>query len=171
MVGPSGIVYATDIDPKSNEAIGKKERSERTRNPSLATIKPLLCEHPRDSATSQLEPESVDVVLIILSAVFGRSDDARNPAETKNADLTYLKDFLRIMKPGGRFYYHIDWVRSGMLPLNEAAALFAEAGFHKEYETLPLPDRAPAETFLLTPMGERMDLKRGFIAVFRKPEK
>jgi SAM-dependent methyltransferase len=115
-IGPSGRLYATDIDPA---AIAGLEAQLRHPNPSRSPVELRLCADPRDTGLTDLPADHVDVMFMVDSLCF-------DAAGQRALDVAYLTEFRRLLRPGGRLLYHMDCG----CRISPAAALelFAAAG-------------------------------------------
>lgn len=127
-VGPEGFIYATDIDPEAIAAL--RELIARSDDPARARAEVRPCADPRDTGLSDLPDNHVDVMLMIDSLCF----DGERPPER---DVEYLREFLRVLEPGGRLIHHMDCECEA--PVADAVALFEAAGFIASIEELELP--------------------------------
>jgi SAM-dependent methyltransferase len=162
-VGPTGRVYATDIDPKTLEVLPTTLASlSRT---AMASVETRLAATIRGTGLSDVPDGSLALILMINSAHFERAE----PAEEARA---YVAGFLRKLAPGGRLIYHYDWLDSNRMTRAEQEALFTSAGFATKVTEIPMPTHIPAESYVLRGGNSeraRQELRRGFILVFHRP--
>ncbi|MDP6946256.1 MAG: class I SAM-dependent methyltransferase, partial [Myxococcota bacterium] len=163
VLGPTGVVYATDIDAGALERT--RANLARSVTGPAAPIETLLATMRRDTGLEAVADGAIQLMLMINSARFEKAE----PAEEARA---YLARFLRKLAPGGRLIYHYDWLDPDRLNRAEHEALFISAGFDPEVGTIPMPAHIPEESFVVT-MGRekrtKTPLTRGFIAVFKRP--
>jgi SAM-dependent methyltransferase len=156
-VGPSGVVYATDIDP---EAIASMQEQLAHINPAAGHVDLRLCHDARDTALDNLPDAHVDVVLMVDSLCFDAD-------ESRERNVAYLRRFLRILRPGGRLVHHMD-CRCDIAP-DAVVAQFTDAGFSPRVESVDVPTvptSANPSSPCLTDAARR---RQAFVAVFRKP--
>lgn len=161
-VGPSGKVYATDIDQGRLDSIA----SMIARLPDAAALRPrIVLRLVRDLAGTALEdlpPASLDLVVMLRVLTFR--------PESRAADLAYLRGIAALVKPGGRFVYHMDWVpETGYREHLEA--LFRDAGFSGATKEIAMPSHIPetTDTFDWSLVARpKITLRRGFILVFTR---
>jgi ubiquinone/menaquinone biosynthesis C-methylase UbiE len=157
-VGPNGVVYGTDIDPATLATV---EREVQDLPPTAGRVDLRLCRHGRDTALDDLPDNHIDLVLMVDSLCF----DAKEP---RADNVAYLRRFLRVLRPGGRFVHHMDCQCD--VSLDGLAAQFTDAGFSPRLESV---DASPAATSVDAnwPCRSEAEQKRHWlIAVFRKPE-
>lgn len=156
VVGPTGTVYATDIDER---AVERLRRHVADLPPTFARVEVRQCRGPRDTALDDLPDDQVDVISMIDSLCFDRSED-------RATDVDYLRRLWRILRPGGHLVHHMD-CRCAVTPA-ALAALFAEAGFGP-----PLPFRAipqpPASDPLWECRDEAQRARHAYLGIFPKP--
>lgn len=156
-IGTEGLIYATDID---SNAVKQMEANLEGRE----NIKPVLVRGRRATGLEGAPDDSLDLILMINSASFTKS-------QPRAQNIAYLKNFLRKLKPGGEFMFHMDWIdpREGM-NAKELTALYHAAGFTAESRAIPMPTHIPESTYYLKRPGMvRKDLKRGYILIFTRP--
>jgi precorrin-6B methylase 2 len=159
-VQPGGRVWATDINENALTRLRKSLDAAEFRNVELRHAKA-----ERDTGLDDVPRNSIDRVLVINSAKFGRDGD-------RAQDVAYLRAIRDRMKPGGELVYHLDWIRkSGEdLDVEGSRTLFAEAGLELARE-IAQPAHIPAETWFYGRNGEgetKVALKKGFVLVFRR---
>jgi SAM-dependent methyltransferase len=158
VIGPKGKVYATDIDP---EVVNSLRQQLRHIDPMAATVDVRLCRDDRDTALDDLPNDHVDILLMVDSLCF----DAHG---SRQRNVEYLRRFLRILRPGGRFVHHMD-CRCEVSP-EAIDELLEEAGF---------TPRAPRD---VSPDAKRIDpswlceteiqrKRHAWLGVFEKPER
>lgn len=148
-VGPSGRIYATDIDPA---AIAELRRT----SPPWVEVRPV--ENPRDTGLDDLASGVLRLVLVINSVYF----------EDRPEDIDYLRRLWRVTEPGGRLIYHRDWVTPQKGGARRAAIqVFRQAGFILREEIPMLPDMPGTVCACILP--EPVEWTRGFILVFERP--
>ena len=167
VVGPTGAVYATDIDPGALKRtvanlaqLAKKHGDDR-----VAPVTTLLAKTPRDTGLETV-PDGTLSLMLMLNSVYFERDEA--PEEAR----AYMGEFLRKLAPGGRLVYHFDWIEPQRLTYEETVTLFVSAGFSETVTTIPMPAHIPESTFVLSggpSTDQPKPLKRGFIAVFERP--
>ncbi len=161
-VGPTGKVYATDIDQGRLDSIAAMV----AKLPDGARLKPRIALRlVRDltgTALEDLPPASLDLVVMLRVLTFR--------PESRAADLAYLRGIATLVKPGGRFVYHMDWVpETGYREHLEA--LFRDAGFSGATEEIAMPAHIPetTDTFDWSLVARpKITLRRGFILVFTR---
>jgi SAM-dependent methyltransferase len=164
-IGVGGVVWATDLDPGIVTTLRAKAADHARAHPDAGAVRPLQCQHGRDAAVATVPDATVAWLLAINSATFSPA------AGEQAADLAYLREFLRVLRPGGRFLFHTDWIQEGMRDRDGAIALFRAAGFAPEVEEVPMPAQIPEASYYLDrPGGRRIALRRGYILIFRKPK-
>jgi precorrin-6B methylase 2 len=159
-VTTKGRVWATDINESAIARLRKALETEEIRNVELRFVR-----GERDTGLDDVPKNSIDRVLVINSAKFGRDDE-------RAQNVSYLKAIRDRMKRGGELVYHLDWIRqSGEdLAVEGSKALFAEAGLDFARE-ISQPAHIPAETWFYSRSGEsetKVALKKGFVLVFRR---
>ncbi len=155
VVGPTGHVYATDIDPQTVDFL---RRRIVYLPPSAARIEVRQCAGSRDTALDDLPAGSVDVITMIDSLCF-------DGTEPHASDVAYLRRLHRLLRPGGHFVHHMDCrCLVGSAELN---ALFADAGFGPPlaYRDIPQPPLADADWFCRTDEQRR---RHALLAIFPK---
>lgn len=160
-VGPSGMVYATDIDPDALRLL--EQRATARESPAMGRIETRLVPSPRATALDDLPEGSLDRILMINVFGFGP-----HPRDETTA---FLGRFLRLLRPGGRLIHHQDWLRPIEYDRDGAVDLFVEAGFPRAgVSEIPLPAHIPSETYGYDPgpQGECRRLRRGYILSFQK---
>lgn len=155
-VGPTGKVYATDIDP---ETVASLRRQLRQIDPQAAPVDVRLCRDERDTALDDLPDDHVDVLLMVDSLCF----DAHGSRER---NVEYLRRFLRILRPGGRFVHHMD-CRCDVSP-EAIGALLAAAGFVARAPADVSSDAARIDPSCATEVQRR---RHAWLGVFAKPER
>ncbi|MDP6945212.1 MAG: methyltransferase domain-containing protein [Myxococcota bacterium] len=162
-VGPTGLVFATDID--KGALAQTLETVAKTATRPTAPVKTVWVESPRSTGLESVPDGSIHLMLFLNSVYFQRQE----PPEEARA---YLQSFLRKLVPGGRLIYHYDWLPPERLTHEEHVKLFVEAGFDDEVGEIPMPPQIPAKTQIyyddpavFTPPPHT----RGFIAVFKRP--
>ncbi|MEZ4268627.1 MAG: class I SAM-dependent methyltransferase [Myxococcota bacterium] len=161
-VGPSGKVYATDIDQGRLDSIAAMV----AKLPDGADLKPRielrLVREMTATALEDLPPASLDLIVMLRVLTFR--------PEARADDLAYLRSIATLVKPGGRFVYHMDWVpESGYRAHLEA--LFRDAGFSGATEEIAMPAHIPetTDTFDWSLVARpKITLRRGFILVFTR---
>lgn len=156
-VGPTGVVYGTDIDP---EAIATVAQEVRDLRPTAGRVELRLCRDERDTALDDLASNSIDVVLMIDSLCF----DSHEP---RARNLAYLRRFLHLLRPGGRLVHHMD-CKCDVSP-DDLLALFTDAGFSPRLEAV---DVSPDPALIDANWSCRSEAERkrhALLAVFRKP--
>jgi SAM-dependent methyltransferase len=161
-VGAAGKVYATDIDQGRLDSIASMVE----RLPDGADLRPRIALRlVRDMAGTALEdlpPASLDLVVMLRVLTFR--------PESRPADLAYLRGIANLVKPGGRFVYHMDWVpETGYREHLEA--LFRDAGFSGATDEIAMPPHIPetTDTFDWSLVARpKITLRRGFILVFHR---
>lgn len=155
-LGPTGKVYATDIDP---EAIAGLRELAAHQNPERAPIEVRECTTQRDTGLSDLPRDHVDVMLMIDSLCFdGHFGRAEN--------IEYLREFFGVLRPGGRLLHHTDCECTPST--SEVIGLFEAAGFetHERHLELPLPPADDPSAPCSTPAQRR---QHGLLLEFTKP--
>lgn len=162
LVGPAGRVYATDIDQGRLDSIAQMF----ARLPDGAELAPRVelrrVTEPTASALEDLPPASLDMVVMLRVLTFR--------PEARDADLAYLRGIAALVKPGGRFVYHMDWVPDNGYR-EHLEGLMREAGFRGGVEEIPMPAHIPQTvTYYDAALVARpmMTLRRGFVLVFSK---
>jgi len=156
-IGDEGLIYATDIDPHAVKQMGANLEGRKN-------IKPVLVKGRRATGLEEAPDNSIDLILMINSASFTKG-------QAKGQNVAYLKNFLKKLKPGGKFMFHMDWIdpREGM-NAKELTALYHAAGFAADAETIEMPSHIPESTYYLKRPGMvRKDLNRGYILTFTRP--
>jgi SAM-dependent methyltransferase len=154
-LGPTGVVYATDIDP---EAIAALHEQAAQLNPARARIEVRACADERDTGLRELPDAQLARILMIDSLCF----DGRFP---RARDVEYLRELLRLLAPGGRLIHHMDCACEATPA--EVIGLFEEAGFTATAEQVELPQPAegdPAWTCSSAAQRERHQLVLSFAA-------
>ena len=164
LIGPSGKSYATDIDPSALERT--RENLQANTNANYAPLETFLAKSPRDTGLESVPDGSIRVMLMINSVYFEQDESLDEAAE-------YMGRFLKKLAPGGRLFYHFDWIEPQRLTRDETAALMVKAGFSEKVTDIPMLSHIPEETFVIS--GSLKDavpkpLKRGFISVYTRPE-
>ena len=131
----------------------------------LASIRTVHVIAPRDTGLDQEPDGSIDLILMINSVAFEDVDSA-----TTQADVAYAQSCRAKLRPGGRLLYHRDWLDEEDLHRPDAAALLRAAGYEL-LEDLALPPGIPERTYFKPrgPLGQDVELDRGFILVARAP--
>lgn len=155
-LGAKGVLYATDIDPAAIEAV-RRQLAETNR--SAARVDLRLCAGQRDTALDDLADASVDVMLMIDSLCFDASF-------AREQNVSYLKRFLRLLRPGGRLVHHMDCLCDVSMPA--LTDMFTEAGFAADAELVNLTASAEID------VGERCQSqtareRHATLAIFRRP--
>jgi SAM-dependent methyltransferase len=153
-IGPTGTLYATDID---EGAIRSLEILAGQANPARARVVVRHCEGERDTGLADLPDDHVDVIWMIDSVCF-------EPLDSHAADIAYLREFLRILKPEGRLIHHMD---CGCRTSPQAVIeLFEAAGFTRvdAAPTIPQPPPGRTDWHCTTPEQRRL---HHFVGVFR----
>jgi SAM-dependent methyltransferase len=158
LIGPKGKVYATDIDP---EVVTSLRQRLRRMNPLAAPVDVRLCRGERDTALDDLPDDHVDVLLMVDSLCF----DARG---SRQRDVEYLRRFLRILRPGGRFVHHMDCRCE--VSLEAIDELLREAGFtpREPLDVSPGPKRIEPGWLCRTQIQRK---RHAWLGVFEKPER
>jgi SAM-dependent methyltransferase len=156
-VGPTGVVYGTDIDPA---ALATVAREVRDLKPAAGRVEIRLCHDGRDTALDDVPANSIDTVLMIDSLCF----DTHEP---RARNVAYLRRFLRLLRPGGRLVHHMDCRCE--VSLDALVSQFTDAGFSPRFEAVDVsPD--PASLDASWPCRSEAERKRhALLAVFRKP--
>ncbi len=159
-VGPTGLVYATDVDARALEVL----RSEVEIVPAArrARVDTRHVTRPSDTGLDDVVADSIDRMLMINVFGFGRNSQR---AEA----VAQLRAFARVLRPGtGRLAYHQDW----LYPDNEydrdrLTGLFALAGLEARGE-IPMPAHIPeqAEVFDHGFDAPPRMMRRGYILLF-----
>jgi hypothetical protein len=118
-----------------------------------------LCRDERDTALEDLPDDHVDVLLMVDSLCF----DAHGSRQ-RNVD--YMRGFLRILRPGGRFVHHMDCRCE--VSLEAIDELLREAGFtpRKALDVSPDPKQIDPGWLCETPIQRR---HHAWLGVFEKP--
>lgn len=124
-VGPTGVVYATDIDPDIHRRLRFERLLRRAWN-----VRPILIDW--DDSDLGVTASSVDVALMVNVYALSTCDRPRNER--------FLRQVTRALRPGGRFVLAEDFVHSpgwvdpgghaarcGNLPLDAVVAASAGA--------------------------------------------
>lgn len=153
VVGPTGYVYATDIDPPTVDFL---RRRIAYLPPTAARIEVRQCTGPRDTALDDLPDGRVDVITMIDSLCF----DGTEPRED---DVAYLRRLRRLLRPGGHFVHHMDCRCA--ISTEALNALFAEAGFGPPlaYRDIPQPPLDDPDWFCRTDEQRR---RHALLAIF-----
>jgi cyclopropane fatty-acyl-phospholipid synthase-like methyltransferase len=163
-VGPSGLVYATDIDEASLDRLRLAAGEAATAGPT-SRMEIRLVKKPRDTALDEVPLGSLDRVLMINVFGFGNPHDRR---ET----VAFLREFRDLLRVRGQLVYHQDWLREGNeYDREEIIALFESAGFPRAgVLEVPMPSHMPEETYTYDsgPRFPPVPLKRGYIFIFQK---
>lgn len=163
-VHPGGRVYATDFLKEPLAFLQGFSAGMHHVGRRHAAIEPRHCSGDRDTALDDVPPGSVDLILVINSVLFLRDPKARP------TDLAYLRKLVRLLRPGGLFVFHHDWVFPDSLDRQGVIDLLAEAGLSPQAQDLAMPAHMPAETFFEDkPGGKRKTLKLGFIVGLNLP--
>ena len=150
-VGPTGRIFATDIDPA---AIQELKRT----SPPWVEIRPVG--QPRETGLDDLPSGSLNLVLIINSISFGNT----------SKDIGYLRRVGRLLAPGGTLIYHRDWVTGTRgLARREAIRVFERAGFSLRKEVPLLPDMSDTVCACILP--DPIHWTRGFILIFERNQR
>jgi len=159
-VGPTGLVYATDVDAHALEFL----RGEVDIIPAgrRARVETRHISGPHDTGLDDVAADSVDRMLMVNVFGFGRNSPR---AEA----IAQLRGFARVLRPGtGRLAYHQDW----LYPNNEfdrdrLTGLFALAGLEARGE-IPMPAHIPeqAEVFDRGFDSPPKIMRRGYILLF-----
>lgn len=96
-VGPTGVVYATDVDPDIHRRLRFERLLRRAWN-----VQPVLIDW--DDARLGVRPASVDVALMVNVYALSTCDQRRNER--------FLRQVARALRPGGRFVLAVDFVHS-----------------------------------------------------------
>lgn len=163
-VGPSGKVYATELDPRLLKRLQKDVAAQ-----SLTNVEARQAKAARDTALDDLPPASLDAAYMINSVALDHTAD-------RTADLAYLRAFRRLLRPGGRVLYHTDWVDDALLGRDELIALFVQAGFSPDVRDVPWPPQVPHQTCMCPgqygmhgderPESTPVVVRRGYLLVF-----
>jgi len=162
-VGPTGYVYATDLDPRAVRVLRERAAAPPANGRARAPIEVRAVAAPRDTALDDVAPGSLDRVLMINVFGFTANDLA--------GDAAFLNRLVFRLKPGGRLFYHQDWLRPAELDRAGAVALFAAAGLPADKVVeVPLPADLPPEADLYErgPREPPTRVKRGYILVFER---
>ncbi|MFV8756520.1 class I SAM-dependent methyltransferase [Nannocystaceae bacterium ST9] len=151
-IGPSGTLYATDLD---DGALRSLERLASQGNPARARIV-VRRAGPRETGLDDLPDNHLDVIWMIDSLCF-------EYPESHDEDVAYLREFLRLLKPGGRMFHHMDCD----CRISPAAVieLFEAAGFESQTQTLAMPQPTDPEWHCQTPEQRE---RHTWFATFRK---
>jgi SAM-dependent methyltransferase len=158
LIGPKGKVYATDIDPK---VVTSLRQQLQNINPMAATVDVRLCHDERDTALDDLPDDHVDVVLMVDSLCFDALGSRQDNVE-------YLRRFLRILRPGGRFVHHMDCRCE--VSLEAIDMLLREAGFtpREPLDVAPDPKRIDPSWLCQSQVQRK---RQAWLGVFEKPER
>jgi SAM-dependent methyltransferase len=156
LIGPKGKVYATDIYPG---VVASLRQQLQHINPMAAPVDVRLCRDERDTALDDLPDNHVDVLLMVDSLCF----DAPG---SRQRDIDYLRRFLRILRPGGRFMHHMDC----RCEVSEEAidGLVREAGFtpRRPLDVSPDPNQSEPSALCQTEIQRK---RYAWLGVFEKP--
>jgi len=156
LIGRKGKFYATDIYPS---VVTSLRQQLQHINPMAAPVDVRLCRDERDTALDDLPDDHVDVLLMVDSLCF----DAPG---SRQRDVEYLRRFLRILRPGGRFMHHMD-CRCDVSP-EAIDGLVREAGFTPRRPLDVSPDPGPSEPNQLC-QTEIQRKRHAWLGVFEKP--
>jgi predicted methyltransferase len=158
LIGPKGKVYATDIDP---DVVTQLRRRLQDINPVAAAVDVRLCRDERDTALDDLPDDHVDVVLMVDALCF-------DALRSREGNVEYLRRFLRILRPGGRFVHHMDCRCD--VSLEAIGALLKEAGFtpRQALDVSPDPKRIDPGWLCET---ETQRKRHAWLGVFVKPKR
>jgi SAM-dependent methyltransferase len=103
----------------------------------------------------------VDVVLMVDSLCF----DGRG---SRQRDVEYLRRFLRILRPGGRFVHHMDCRCE--VSVGAIDELLSDAGFTRRepLDVSPDPKRVDPSWLCQTQLQRK---RHAWLGVFQKPER
>ncbi|KIG12884.1 hypothetical protein DB30_00951 [Enhygromyxa salina] len=132
-LGPTGVVYATDIDPEAVAAL--RELAARA-NPERARIEVRACADERDTGLREVPDGSLQRMLMIDSLCF----DGRF---ARADDVVYLRELLRTLAPDGRLIHHMDCACEATA--EGVIELFEEAGFAATVRRVELPQPDPGD--------------------------
>jgi len=165
LIGADGVIYGTDIDAGAIAQLKEKQAQRAREGRKAGRVVPVFVDGPRVTGLEDVPKGEIDLVLMVNSLIF-------NKKKWTDADPRYLQEFLKILKPGGRVLYHIDWFSGpGNYSASELKDVFSSAGFSDKVREIPMPGHIPKETFFLVPStGTKVPLSRGYILVFQKPK-
>lgn len=163
-VGPSGRIYATELDPSLAALLRKKVAAEQVKN-----IQVISVSRPRELGLPAEAKGQLDAAFMINSVAFSRDGD-------READLAYLRQLRTFLRPSARVYYHTDWLDAHLLPRDDLVRLFADAGFSQSARDVPWPSGVPQHSCMCpgqygmhgdnAPESEPVTIRRGYILVF-----
>lgn len=164
-VHPGGRVYATDISPEALENIRLTVAAAPDRDALVETVAPRRVHDEGATGLEDVPDGSLDLITMFRVFTFEKEDLA--------ADVEYLRSLVRMLRPGGRFAYHIDVVRSRDYR-EYLTVLMRLAGLTGEVTEIPMPAHIPAELKhypwdcenAREPM---VTMFRGFILIFHRP--
>lgn len=96
-VGPTGVVYATDLDPEIHRRLRFERLLRRAWN-----VRPILIDW--DDSRLGVTPSSVDVALMVNVYALSTCDGRRNER--------FLRQVAGALRPGGRFVLAVDFIHS-----------------------------------------------------------
>ena len=162
-VHPGGRVYATDILKEPLAFLQGFSAGMHHVGRRHAQIEPRHCRGDRDTALDDVATGSVDLVLLVNSLIFLKD------AQSKAADLAYVRKLVQLLRPGGMLVMHNDWIFPNALPQKGVVELLVAAGLTATVQELAMPAHIPADTFYEErPGGERRTLTRGFVIGLNK---
>jgi SAM-dependent methyltransferase len=129
VVGPSGVVIATDMDLRMAQLLAFTRRQRGLQNVRVLHV-------PPDSPG--LPPASVDVVLMVNVGLL--QDRTNDPAQVRR----YVAQVADALRPGGRFVYATEFVVDDRRHrgADESAALASERFTLEHIDTAPV-ERGP----------------------------
>lgn len=157
-VGPTGRVYATDLD--GGEVALVRSRAAQEGAPQIDA---RVVHGRRETGLTDLPKGTLKLIVMINSVQFTRDiDEAR--------DLSYLRSLRDLLRPDGEIVYHQDWLWPSNLPRDQMVERFASAGLTLKGE-VPLPAHIPATSAVRTPIADAKPdtiATRGFILRFQR---
>lgn len=161
--GPGGAVYASDIKETRFRELGRLDGKLSAAGTPHAPIHARLARNPLDTAMDDLAENTVDVVLMIESVNFRKTQKRKD-------NLDYLGRFARMLKPGGRLVLLNEYLFSNSLTPQETRDLFQEAGFGADARVVALPDAVPLRQLRAKRPGAPLEtVDRGFLMIFSMP--
>jgi SAM-dependent methyltransferase len=157
IVGPTGRVYATDID---DGAIARLREEAARPRPGAAPIDVRRVTDPYATALDDVPAGSLHRMLMVN--VFGLTASSPRPRV-----LPQLRAFARLLRDDGELLYHQDWLYAE-LDVPGVTALFAEAGLELRGEIDLAAARMPpqAEVFELGFDEPPRVIRRGYLLRF-----